>query len=268
MPQTLLAIDTATNVCTVALAQGPEVDLRRLQVGQRHSEHVLPMVDTLLADHSSALTDCDAIAFGAGPGSFTGLRIACGIVQGLAYGAGRSVVGVSNLAALAWRGAQEVTQRNGHSRCRVLAAIDARMNEAYVGVYDIDGEQAHEVAAPALADPEAILALAQEYEVDAIAGDALVAFAGALSTYGGLQLPQATADAGAIAVLARAIVAAGGAVAPAEATPLYVRDRVALTVDERNAMRVSKTAAPLPEPLHSNGNGHHHHSDHAHKGGT
>ncbi|HEU0203575.1 MAG TPA: tRNA (adenosine(37)-N6)-threonylcarbamoyltransferase complex dimerization subunit type 1 TsaB, partial [Burkholderiaceae bacterium] len=125
---------------------------------------------------------------------------------------------------------------------RVLAAIDARMNEAYWAIYDVDGESAVEVAAPALAQPATLLALADEQGVDAIAGDALVAFADPVRAFARVQLPAARADAGAIARLARRIYLQGGAVAPAQAAPLYVRDRVALTVEERKAQRERSSA--------------------------
>jgi tRNA threonylcarbamoyladenosine biosynthesis protein TsaB len=195
------------------------------------------MIDALLAECGASLGECDAIAFGAGPGSFTGLRIACGVAQGLAFGARKPVVAVSNLAALAWQAAQ-----NRPDLRRVLAAIDARMNEAYWAIYDIDGESAAEIAAPALAQPATLLAVADEQRVDAMAGDALIAFADSLRAFARVQLPSVRADAAAIARLARQIYAAGGAVAPARAAPLYVRDRVALTVEERNAQRERSAA--------------------------
>ena len=96
----ILAIDTATELCSVAVLHA-RLDERCEAVGQKHSERVLPLVDLVLREAGLRLRDVDAFAFGAGPGSFTGLRIACGVVQGLAYACRRPVVAVGNLRALA-----------------------------------------------------------------------------------------------------------------------------------------------------------------------
>jgi tRNA threonylcarbamoyladenosine biosynthesis protein TsaB len=120
----LLALDTATEVCTVALSLDEEV-LERSEPGGQHAECILPMVDALLAEAGLVLTQLDALAFGRGPGSFTGLRIGAGVAQGLAFGADLPVVPVSSLAALA----------QGQDAARVLAAFDARMQQVYWGAY-------------------------------------------------------------------------------------------------------------------------------------
>lgn len=120
----LLAFDTATEVCTAALWQDGEI-LERSEKESRHSEHLLPMIDALLAEAGVGLPDLDAIAFGRGPGSFTGLRIGAGIAQGLAFGAGLPVLPVSSLAVLA----------QGVDATRVLAALDARMQQVYWAEY-------------------------------------------------------------------------------------------------------------------------------------
>jgi len=120
----LLALDTATEVCTVALSLDGEI-LERSEPGGQHAERILPMVDALLAEAGLVLTQLDALAFGRGPGSFTGLRIGAGVVQGLAFGADLPVVPVSSLAALA----------QGQGSARVLAAFDARMQQVYWGAY-------------------------------------------------------------------------------------------------------------------------------------
>jgi tRNA threonylcarbamoyladenosine biosynthesis protein TsaB len=120
----LLALDTATDVCTVALSLEGEV-LERSEPGGQHAEQILPMVDALLAEAGLVLTQFDALAFGRGPGSFTGLRIGAGVAQGLAFGADLPVVPVSSLAALA----------QGQDTVKVLAAFDARMQQVYWGTY-------------------------------------------------------------------------------------------------------------------------------------
>ena len=120
----LLALDTATEACTVALWLDGSV-LERTELGSHHAERLLPMIDALLAEAGLALAQLDALAFGRGPGSFTGLRIGAGVTQGLAFGADLPVVPVSSLAALA----------QGVAAPRVLAAFDARMQQVYWGVY-------------------------------------------------------------------------------------------------------------------------------------
>jgi tRNA threonylcarbamoyladenosine biosynthesis protein TsaB len=120
----ILALDASTEACSVALWTDGEV-LERFETGSQHSERILPMVQEILAEGGQALTQLDAIAFGRGPGSFTGLRICAGVVQGLAFGADLPVVPVSSLAALA----------QGVDAARVLAAFDARMHQVYWGAY-------------------------------------------------------------------------------------------------------------------------------------
>jgi tRNA threonylcarbamoyladenosine biosynthesis protein TsaB len=223
----LLALDTATEVCSVALLRNGEVRMRSENVGQRHSEKALPLVDALLRESGISLKDLDYVAFGAGPGSFTGLRIACGLAQGLAWGAGKLVIPVGNLMALA---ALAFEREPGCER--VLCAIDARMREAYCAIYQ-RGTNLIEEAGPRLARAEDLAGLAQE--VDTIAGDALTVFPAELSGFTQRRLPGLRADAGDIARLAATPPMLARAVAPHAAAPLYVRDRVALTTEERRA---------------------------------
>ncbi len=222
----LLALDTATETCSVALLKDGAVVVRSEMVGQRHSERALPMVDSILRDTRTALGDLDAIAFGAGPGSFTGLRIACGLAQGLAWGAGKQVIAVGNLMALAARVFEQAPD------CRsVLCAIDARMHEAYCAVYQ-RGPEILEVRAPQLARPAELAALARD--ADAVAGDALVAFPEVLPALDGrILFPGLRADAADIVRLAGTESMRRRAVAPHDAMPVYVRDHVALTTEER-----------------------------------
>jgi len=227
---TLLAIDTATEVCSVALARGERITERAETVGQKHSERILPMVDALLREADMRLSDCDAIAFGAGPGAFTGLRIACGVAQGLAFGARKPVVAIGNLAALALA-AHSAARGAG----RVLATIDARMQEAYWAVYTVDGGTLIEAAAPALVAAAGLAELCHRHAPDLVAGNALRSFPAVMAELDCTTAPDARASAASIALLARIAFACGRAVAPELAAPIYVRDRVALTVDERRA---------------------------------
>jgi tRNA threonylcarbamoyladenosine biosynthesis protein TsaB len=224
---TVLAIDTAAEVCSVAVLAGERLVERLEVVGQKHSERVLPMVNAVLAEAGLNLADIAVFAFGAGPGSFTGLRIACGIAQGLAYGMDKSVVPVGNLRALAARALA------GSTAERVLVAIDARMHEAYCAVYANDA-QVTELRAPALERPGSLARLARSEQVGIVAGNALSEFASDWPESAPWQtLPAVRASAADVARLARIDAEHGLAVPPAQAMPVYVRDHVALTIEER-----------------------------------
>jgi tRNA threonylcarbamoyladenosine biosynthesis protein TsaB len=132
---TLLALDTATEACSVALLHDGKVLTHYEVIPRLHAQKLLPMIKDLLAEAGIGLSALDAIAFGRGPGAFTGVRIAIGVVQGLAFGLDRPVLPVSNLAALAQRAYRE------HGATQVAAAIDARMDEVYWGCYrEVAGE--------------------------------------------------------------------------------------------------------------------------------
>lgn len=228
---TILAIDTAADVCSVALARAGSITECVETVGHRHSERLLPLVEALLQEAAIELRDCDALAFGAGPGAFTGLRIACGVVQGLAYGAGKPVVAVGNLEALAQAAFDRLPQAT-----RVLCANDARMREAYVAVYERGGDGPSEASAPALVAAADLGALVERWGPDAVVGDAPTAFAAELATLvPTARLVALRATAASIAVCAVRCWHGGRCTAPALAAPLYVRDHVALTIDERRA---------------------------------
>jgi tRNA threonylcarbamoyladenosine biosynthesis protein TsaB len=126
----LLAIDTATEACSAALLDGDEIRQKYSLAPRRHADLILGMVDELLVESGMALNQLDALAFGRGPGSFTGIRIAAGVIQGIAFGADLPVIPVSTLAALA--------QGTEPSDTRILAAIDARMGEIYWAVFERD----------------------------------------------------------------------------------------------------------------------------------
>src|SRR6202165_6232959 len=128
----ILALDTSTEVCAVALGDGVTWQEKSELAGQRHSALLLPMIRAILAECGVTLKQIDGIAFGAGPGSFTGLRTACGVAQGLALGAALPGVGVSTLEAIAQ------TRRELAGGDRIIAALDARMREVYVAAYDHD----------------------------------------------------------------------------------------------------------------------------------
>src|SRR6187549_3523125 len=130
-----VAFETSSEWCSAALFADGEVTAVETRAGQRHSELALPMMDQLLSERRLTPRDLDAVAFGAGPGAFTGLRIACGLAQGIAFGRGLPVIGISSLEALA--------QESGATR--VVACIDARMREVYYAALEKRAGRWHEV---------------------------------------------------------------------------------------------------------------------------
>lgn len=227
----LLVLDTSTEWCSAALWLDGAVRTRRELAGQRHSSLILPMIDDLLKESALRLADLNGIAYGAGPGSFTGLRIACAVTQGLAFGADLPVTGVSTLESLAG-------QAGGR---RVLTLLDARMAEVYWAAYERTDAGWQAVVEPCLAVPESVYVPDGEGWIGAgngfaVLDDALrVPLAARLGRIETALMP----DAAAMASLAAQAFARGDGCDAAEAAPIYLRDKVALTVDER---RVRRTA--------------------------
>ena len=227
----ILALETSTDWCTVAVGDGARWHRRDERAGQGASERLLPMIDAVLAEAGCALSDLDGLAFGAGPGSFTGIRIACGVAQGLALGRGLRVIAVPTLAAIA----QEAFRAHGWRH--VLACVDARMREVYAAAYALDDDTWREIAAPTVGSPQDVVRPTTEpHERWAGAGNGFAA-----SPTLGSQLGLTDVDvalhptAQAIGELALPRLLAGEGVAAADALPFYVRHRVALTTAERDA---------------------------------
>ena len=221
----ILAIETSTELCSAALWLDGRVDAREAVAGQRHSELLLPMVDALLVSHSLKAVELDCVAFGAGPGSFTGLRIACGVAQGIAFGIDVPVIGIGTLAALA-----AASQAD-----RVVCCLDARIGEVYHAAYERRRGDWHEVHAPSLCRPDA----APDLPAGAWAGcgSGFAVYRAALeSRYAGKLarvIDGLAPHAREIAALAAVEFGRGGAVRAEYAAPLYVRNKVALRMDER-----------------------------------
>ena len=223
----LLAFDTSTQWLTVACVNGSQWIERAELAGQAHSQRVLPLVDEVLSEAQLALSDLDALAFGAGPGSFTGVRIACGVAQGLALGADLRVVPVSTLEALAESACQT------HGWTRVVACLDARMREVYIAAYRREDDRWIVERDAAVLRPDDIAAETQE---SMGAGDGFAAYPDLASRLGLVAVDASVMPkARAIAMLAMPRILAGEAVRAAEALPFYVRHRVALTTAERDA---------------------------------
>lgn len=253
----ILAIETSTEYCSVALWQDGALSERCELVGQKHSEVLLAMLDALLKEADVTLNQLDGIAFGKGPGSFTGVRIACGVAQGLALGTNLQVVGVCTLEALA--------QAAGHDK--VIAALDARMGEIYFAAYEKRHEDWQTVIEPCLCKAENAPVIEGENWVGAGSGFALassqstltpnpspggrgeletsggrgelatlneggelaVRYAGQLSGVDASVVPRASA----VAQLAAIEFSKGHARDAALALPFYLRDKVALKTSER-----------------------------------
>ncbi|MGG7055910.1 tRNA (adenosine(37)-N6)-threonylcarbamoyltransferase complex dimerization subunit type 1 TsaB [Nitrosomonas sp. ANs5] len=221
----IIAFDTSTEYCSLALWQNGTVSEREVLAVQQHSELLLPMLAALLNEHDLTLKQLDGIAYGAGPGSFTGLRIACGVAQGLAFAHDLPVVGIITLEAMA----QQVNAE------RVLAALDARMGEIYFAAYEKSGADWLPVHVPLLCRPEAAPAVTGQSWVGCGSGfdghaDALKnVYAGRLQQI----IPDCHPRAREMAQLAAARFINGEGSAPENAIPVYLRNKVALKESER-----------------------------------
>lgn len=212
-----VAFETSSEWCSVALSVDGEIAAVERRAGHRHSELALPMLEQLLARAQLKPVHLQAVAFGAGPGSFTGLRIACGVAQGLALARALPVIGISSLEAIA--------QESGEAR--VVACIDARMREVYYSALEKHADHWHEVIAAQCIAPQ---------NAPRAPGADWIGVGNGFAVYGNLGLtkvlPEVHPTAAAVAALAAPRLAAGQGVDAAQATPIYVRDKVAFTKAE------------------------------------
>lgn len=229
----LLAIDTSTEACSAALWLDGELRERFELTGREHTQKLMPQVEVLLAECGVGFKQLDGIVCGHGPGSFAGVRIGVGYVKGLGLALDLPVLGVSSLAMLALRAAREnmVTQ--------VLSAIDARMNEVYFGAFEVIDGKLRELAPEIVVPPAAIPAMSPGQWLATGTGwgahlDALTA-ASAVDMV--RVLPDALPHAGDALLLAAPEFAAGRAINSDALTPVYLRNKVALTLVEQAALR-------------------------------
>lgn len=223
----ILILDTATEMCSCALLDNAHVFSQMRLAARQHTELILPMIDALLAEAELSPTQLDGIAFGCGPGSFTGLRIASGVAQGIAFGIDIPVAPISDLATLA----QQAYQQYGATH--VLASLDARMSEVYWGGYQVDAQGCMQLIGQECVTPPSTVPLpalgqwsgiGSGWDVYANTLTAHVTAQGAtLTQWWPNMLPQA-AD---MVPLVKAAFQAGRVVSAEQAMPVYLRNQVA-----------------------------------------
>ncbi len=230
----ILAIETATDACSCALEHSGTIATRHAVEPRRHTDLLLPMVDSLLAQAGIGLDALDAIAFGRGPGSFTGLRIACSVAQGLGFGANCPLIAVSTLQVIA------TGMHRTRGDLRVLVALDARMGEVYWGGYEWNGVAMAPAFDESVASPGAVRVpitgtawsgAGPGWSAHGAALDDLVAekLGHRLESVDAARLPEAVDMLGP----AKSAFDAGRAVAPEDAAPVYLRANVARAAPRR-----------------------------------
>lgn len=212
----ILALETSADACSAALWVDDEVTGGYEEQPRRHVELILPMVRALLAEADLRMEELDGIAFGAGPGSFTGVRIAVSAAQGFGLAAGLPLVPVSSLAALASRALA------GGAR-RVYVTQDARMGEVYAGAYEAGAEGLRTLAADRLTAPDGVQPAEGDWSLAGGGWDRYPQMAPAAGVDTGLRFPRAHE----VATLAVPRFAAGDTLAPRDAEPVYLRRTVA-----------------------------------------
>ena len=244
----LLALDTSTEQLSIAVQHGDRVWCHQAAGGAQASSRLIPDILALLAQADLTLSALDALVVGRGPGSFTGLRTSCAVAQGLAFGTRLPVLGLDTLQALA-----PPVRAHDASATRVLALLDARMHQVYAAAYEWREDDWHTITAPGLYDP-ADLSLPASWRDDLpvwLAGnapDALIDAPGLLRGPDGLARPRLVnlPEAQALLQLAPKALARGEAVTAAELQPLYLRDKVAQTTAEREAIKAGLAVSGSP----------------------
>ncbi|OWQ90432.1 tRNA (adenosine(37)-N6)-threonylcarbamoyltransferase complex dimerization subunit type 1 TsaB [Roseateles aquatilis] len=239
----LLALDSSTEHMALALLGQGHAAFVDADGGALASQRMIPETMALLRQAGIALSDVAAIGFGRGPGAFTGLRTACSVAQGLALGAGKPVLALDSLMLVAEDARQQLVAGGADPAAPLdlWVAMDARMNQLYVGRYRWDGARWQASTEPALTDPGPLRALWRDEAPAAVAGSALEAFE--LDTGAARRFPRTASRARALGALALQAFEAGLAEDAANALPLYVRDKIALTTAERQEAAEAAQAA-------------------------
>jgi tRNA threonylcarbamoyladenosine biosynthesis protein TsaB len=233
----LLAFDTSTELISIAVMRVVDGVSRVWEHtgagGAQASSALIPAIETLMAEADLSFAQLDAIAFGRGPGSFTGLRTACAVAQGLGFGAGVPLLPVGTLLAVAEEARAQQAPRAAH--LRLLALLDARMDELYAAPYAYADGRWQQLTDFSLLKPEQVAL----HGCEALAGNVFAEYGERLPAAPTLPCWQALPTAAAMLRLAPALLAAGNAVPAAEALPRYIRDKVALTTEERAAAKAA-----------------------------
>lgn len=224
----MLALDAATEACSVALLVDGDVIARTVESGKSSALKILKMVEEVMAEGQVSLSMLDAVAASIGPGAFTGVRISVAVAQGIAFGATLPVVPVTTLQALA------LQVLEGGEGC-ALACLDARMGEVYWGSFKADAARGvAEISAPAVGSPDrVVLSPAGRYSGIGRGFSAYPILSQIPGVEIGLAESRALPNAREIALLGVLALASGGGFDPADLKPLYLRDKVALTEAER-----------------------------------
>jgi len=242
MPARLLALDSSTESLAVAVSDGDRAWTRTVTGGAQASSRILPLAFEGLAELGLAVAQLDAVAFAAGPGAFTGLRCACAVAQGLAFAAAKPVLAIDSLMIVA----ESARQQQADDVVDLWVAMDARMQEVYAARYRAVGHDIvrtdldvrwQVLSAPALYAAPALAARWRAEPPRAVAGNALAVLGERLPVGDAVRLTAGIDRATALLELSRQAFAAGAGIAPHLAAPLYLRDKVALTTDEREAAR-------------------------------
>ena len=226
----ILALDTSTEACSVALKLGDEVVENFQLQPRKHTQLLLPMVEEILAEAGIGLNQLDAIAFANGPGSFTGLRIATGVVQGLAFGADLPVIPVTTLETLA------LTAFREHYAHYIISSLDARMGEVYWGAYHWNGQGFDCLSVPEVIAPDQVALQNPVDDADWVGAGSgfqlLDQFSPVMQSLVQQTYPEMLPQAGDIARLAELYWHQGKTVSAEEAMPVYLRDNVAFKKGE------------------------------------
>ena len=235
----LLAFDTSTELMSIAVQRGGGESVATVWQhtapgGAQTSAHLIPAIQGLMAQANLKFEQLQAIVFGCGPGSFTGLRTACSVAQGLAFGADVPVLPIPTLLALA----EEARYQHAPHLApwQVWALLDARMDEMYAACYEFDGSKWNEIVGGSLIRPEDLdggVSAALAGNVFAVYGSRLPASPGGIHQPRAMDRLEALPTAAALLRLAPSLLAAGGALPADQALPLYIRDKVAKTTLER-----------------------------------
>ncbi len=254
-----VAFETSSDTLSVAVSRGDVTTSEEIaDAGQKNSELTLPLMHRLLAEASLTLADIDAVVFGQGPGSFTGVRIACGLAQGLAFGLGKPVIALPSTLVLAEQACANVdvnkyVNPSTTDQANIIVAIDARMGEIYFAAYQRDDSTDSgfiEVVAPLLTKPNNLPELAGRWcaigsaFADTALHDALIGkMAGGIHAVVTPALPQAFF----LLTLARRLYARLGdacTIHARDAAPIYLRNKVAMTIEERRQFHAAKSRQP------------------------